>query len=70
MKTINFSISYGNFCMCPTHFASHYISWKVGSESNGVLEMFILNNTLVTISFQKKTTQHLSSARNFAISEN
>ena len=23
MKTISFSISYGNFCMCTKHFASH-----------------------------------------------
>ena len=37
MKIINFSISYGNFCMCTKHFASHCISG--GSESvNNELE--------------------------------
>ena len=35
MKTINFSISYGNFCMCTKHFASHCTCGLLGREWNG-----------------------------------
>ena len=40
----------------------YYFYWKKDSESNVHLN-FYFSNTLIAISFQKKTTQHLSSVR-------
>ena len=43
MKTINFSISYDNFCVCTKHFASHCKSVTT------VMGVFLVNGCLLTV---------------------
>ena len=50
MKNINFSISYGNFCMCTKHFASHYKRHNFGGK---FLDPCVVLGSFRTTPFQR-----------------
>ena len=55
MININFSISYGNICMCTKHFASHYTRYqeeltkKTNSSRTKISRTICINLKLVTL---------------------